>query len=127
MLDQCTIVADAEIFADDTFDTTTGEWTRDPADDSPVYAGKCLIKYETSTATNEGGQDMAIEGYVARIPLAVVNVTPGMGLVCTDSRDLFLIGHRWKIDTVIGGTFKVARGLVLSEIASEPRQFAEQT
>lgn len=125
MLDACTIVEDAAGFSDDSFDTTTGLWTRGGGDGSLIYSGKCMIRHESAVPAGFGEQQTIEQQWILRVPLNTAGIVAGQIARIDSSRDPSLPSREWKIDEVLGGTFAVSRRLRVSAIMVRPRAVAD--
>lgn len=127
LLDHCQITADPQAFADDTFDETTLTWTRPGGDTSLAYDDVCAIRHESGQIGEMGGADMLEGVWTARILLlGSAAVVQGAVLTVTASRDPGMVGRTFKVDEIIGGTFKLTRRLRLSSITLSTRERSDR-
>ena len=95
------------------FDTTTGNYVK-PAP-TLIYSGKLTVSDQTSN--NQGGQQLygAVEAtrqrWLVKIPLGSPPIEGGDVVTVTAARDSELVGHRFVVRDIGGGTFKVVRRL----------------
>ena len=126
MLDECAIIRDPSGHRDDTFNRTTGVWSRPLSDFSEVYSGPCSVRADANATTrgdyNEGGQQAVRRAYTGRIPLDAVDVDETCILEVTASRDPRLEGMRFKLTEVFGSTFAVSRKFALTSVAPVLRE-----
>lgn len=127
LIDHALITLDPVGFSDDTFDTTTGLWTRPTDDQGLVYDGPCSLKNLTGVVSDDDGVDTVVSEWVGKIMLlSSAGVTEGAIMVVDASRDPGAVGRKFKVDEVIAGTFKVSRRLRLSSLLASPRQWSDR-
>lgn len=111
--DACRIDRDAGT-SDDTFDPNTGTWTHTTA--STVFTGACWVRDSTNIAAGRGVEG-AVEGteqrWVVKLPDLTADVAVGDLVTITASpNDPRLVGRRFVVADIGGGTFKVSRTLL---------------
>jgi hypothetical protein len=110
--DTCRIDRDAGT-ADDTFDPSTGTWTST----SPTvpYEGPCWVRDAMSNAADRrvdtGAVEATLQQWIVKVPDLSADVAVGDLVTITDSQDPRLIGRRFVVRDIGGGTYKVARTL----------------
>lgn len=111
--DTCTIQRDQGT-SDDTFDPNTGTWTK--TGPTTTYTGACMVRDSTNVAAGRGVEG-AVEGteqrWVVKLPDLTADVAVGDLVTITASvNDPRLVGRRFVVADIGGGTFKVSRTLL---------------
>ena len=110
--DECRIDRDAGT-SDDTFNPTTGTWTSTTP--TVVYDGPCWVRDGLSAANRrvqEGGTEATEQQWVVKLPDMTADVAVGDLVTITASVDERLVGRRFVVRDIGGGSFKVARTLM---------------
>ncbi len=126
LVDKCVITRDPQGVHDDTFnelDLTYG--TPAAGDTSTIYADLCSIAAVATQGRGEqteGGQMVYRDEYRARVK--VTNTVPAIGDVFTltvSANDESMVGRRFTIIEVLGGTYTVTRRLRMVARKRGPR------
>lgn len=133
-VDECRVGQDPEGWSDDTFDRGTGTWSRPGGDDTQQYQGPVLLQIGSGgqVGRHESGSSgpEAIGPARALIPIDEDDLPPtepstwvegGLTLeMLTGVNDPTLVGRRFKVIGLGGGTYAAAIVLVLTEIRPDP-------
>lgn len=100
---------------DDTFNTTTGLWTR--VGESTVYSGVGSVRANDPERTVDvGGGEQVRSEWGLKLPLTAPDPPAGAIVeVLTNTRDPAIVGRRFKISRTLGSTFAVMRKATMHE------------
>lgn len=112
-VDSCSIVR--ESVAQTSFDVVTGAYTI-PAG-SAVYAGKCSLRDQSTSSLGgqlqQGAVPATLQRWICKIPLASPEVKVGDVITITAARDVTLVGQRFVVRDIGGGTFRLVKTLAV--------------
>lgn len=100
---------------DDTFNTTTGEWTT--VGRTTLYTGPANVRAsDPERIVDVGGGDQVRSEWALKYPLSAPAPTAGaMVEILTNRRDPSQVGRRFKISRVLGGSFTLMHKAVMYE------------
>lgn len=110
---------------DDTFNTTTGDWTIVGL--STVYEGKAAFRFATLDRQFESGGQVILRSE-ARLSFPLADVEghePAVGdfvTITANARDPGQVGRKFRIERIFGGTFTLTRRCVMSEWVPRGRE-----
>lgn len=107
---------------DDTFNTTTGVWTR--VGQTTVYSGKAAFRASDPERQYEVGGGMELRSeWALRLPIEAAEPKAGDFVeILTNVRDPAMVGRRFRIDRVLGSTLGVVRRCVMYEFTPIGRE-----
>jgi hypothetical protein len=111
------ITRDPEGADDDTFNTTTGEWT--VVGQTTVYEGRAAFRAtDPDRRFDSGGQTLLRQEWSLKLPLddLTADTEPAVGdyvEITACARDGQLVGERFRIDRLLGSSFGVVRKCVM--------------
>jgi len=100
---------------DDTFNTTTGEWTR--VGQTTVYSGAAAFRAnDPERQVDVGGGEQIRSEWGLKLPMSAPQPEAGaMVEILTCKRDPSLVGRRFKITRTLGSSFGIMRKAVMHE------------
>lgn len=106
---------------DDTFNTTTGLWTR--VGQTTVYEGKAGFRANNPEQDLDIGGSNEIRGeWALKLPLSFMPTPGSFVLILTCARDPLLVGKEFRIERVLGSSMGVLRRCTMHEYTSGPRE-----
>lgn len=118
MIDECSIVRDAQGGDDDTLNQTTGVLAPPVSDTTSIYTGKCHVHPATNVPreVSEGGDAITTAVYEAAIPFGAAVPMPGDVFAITACDwDASLVGRTWRIRQTVVASINLRRRLILED------------
>jgi hypothetical protein len=123
---EVTITRNANGADDDTFNTTTGEWT--PVGVTTVYSGKAAFSFGNLDRQFQSGGQVFLRAE-ARLTLPLDDIDPDdppavgdVVEVTANARDELQVGRKFRIERRFGGTFGITARYVMSEWVPRGRE-----